>query len=451
MFFSANQNDVISVATLNRMARDLLESGLPPMWIGGEISNLTLAASGHGYFSLKDSNAQIRCVMFRNKLSQLDFRLSEGMQVELRGTVTLYEARGDYQINVDTLRAAGLGRLYEAFARLKAKLEAEGLFDNQRKQALPPSPQRVGIVTSPAAAALRDVVTTLRRRMPAIELILYPCQVQGSTAPAQIVAAINAANRRAEVDVLIVCRGGGSIEDLWAFNDEAVARAIAASQLPVVSGIGHETDFTIADFVADRRAPTPTAAAEMVSPSREALQQGLDLTRRQLERALSRLLTDKTQQLDYLGRRLQHPGDKLQQQQQKLGQYQLQLRQRLQEILRQRQWRLDSLRYRLAQGKPALPRLQQALQQRQQQLQATIHRQLAQQQLALGKLEATLLAMNPEAVLARGYAIVQNEAGKVIHSPAELHEGEAIRLQLADGSARARVELEHGTQSQLPF
>ena len=451
MFFPANQNDVISVATLNRMARDLLESGLPPMWIGGEISNLTLAASGHGYFSLKDSNAQIRCVMFRNKLSQLDFRLAEGMQVELRGTVTLYEARGDYQINVDTLRAAGLGRLYEAFARLKAKLEAEGLFDNQRKETLPANPRRVGIITSPAAAALRDVVTTLRRRMPAIELILYPTQVQGSSAPAQIVAAINAANRRAEVDVLIVCRGGGSIEDLWAFNDETVARAIAASKLPLISGVGHETDFTIADFVADRRAPTPTAAAEMVSPSREALQQGLDLTRRQLERALSRLLTDKTQQLDYLGRRLQHPGERLQRQQARLTQYRQQLQQRLQDMLRQRQWRLDALRYQLAQGKPALPRLQQVLQQRQQQLQGAVHRQLTQQQLTLGRLEATLLAMNPEAVLARGYAIVQNEAGKVIHSPAELHEGEAIRLQLADGSARARVELEHGTQSQLPF
>ncbi|MFC3534052.1 exodeoxyribonuclease VII large subunit [Vogesella facilis] len=451
MFFPTNQNDVISVATLNRMARDLLESGLPPMWIGGEISNLTLAASGHGYFSLKDGSAQIRCVMFRNKLSQLDFRLSEGMQVELRGTVTLYEARGDYQINVDTLRAAGLGRLYEAFARLKAKLEAEGLFDNQRKQPLPANPRRVGIVTSPAAAALRDVVTTLRRRMPGIEVILYPSQVQGSSAPAQIVAAINAANLRAEVDVLLVCRGGGSIEDLWAFNDEAVARAIAASKLPVVSGVGHETDFTIADFVADRRAPTPTAAAEMVSPSREALQQQLDLTRRQLERALARLLTDKAQQLDYLGRRLQHPGEQLQQQQSRLVQYRQQLQQRLQHMLRQRQWRLDSLRYQLVQGKPALPRLQQALQQRQQQLQGAVHRQLAQQQLALGRLEATLLAMNPQAVLARGYAIVQNAAGKVIHSPTELHEGEAIRLQLAEGSARARVELEHGTQSQLPF
>lgn len=451
MFFSANQNDVISVATLNRMARDLLESGLPPMWIGGEISNLTLAASGHGYFSLKDGSAQIRCVMFRNKLSQLDFRLSEGMQVELRGTVTLYEARGDYQINVDNLRAAGLGRLYEAFARLKAKLETEGLFDNQHKQALPANPRRVGIVTSPAAAALRDVVTTLRRRMPGIEVILYPTQVQGSTAPAQIVAAIHAANRRAEVDVLIVCRGGGSIEDLWAFNDEAVARAIFNSKLPVVSGVGHETDFTIADFVADRRAPTPTAAAELVSPSREALQQGLDLTRRQLERALARLLTDKSQQLDYLGRRLQHPGERLRQQRSRLDQQQQWLQHKLQSLLRQRQWQLDGLRYRLTQGKPALPRLQQALQQRSQQLHAAVHRQLAQQQLALGRLEATLLAMNPEAVLARGYAIVQNAAGKVIHSPAQLCDGEMIQLQLAEGRTHARVEQERGTQSQLPF
>ncbi len=451
MFFGASQNDVISVSSLNRMARDLLESGLPPMWIGGEISNLTLAASGHGYFSLKDAGAQVRCVMFRNKLAALGFRLQEGMQVELRGTVTLYEARGDYQINVDSMRSAGLGRLYEAYERLKAQLEKEGLFDNQRKQTIPANPRRVGIVTSPAAAALRDVVTTLRRRMPSIEVILYPCQVQGQTAAQQIAAAIATANRRNEVDVLIVCRGGGSIEDLWAFNEEPVARAIAASTLPVVSGVGHETDFTIADFVADRRAPTPTAAAEMVSPSRDAMQQQLDLTRRHLARALGRLLTDKTQRLDYLARRLQHPGDKLRRQQASLQQLEARLQRSLQQGLQQRTWRISSLQHRLQRQRPDIRRQQAGLQHQAQALQATIHQRLAHSTLALGRLEATLLAMNPEAVLARGYAIVQNAAGQVVRSPGELQFGEHVQIHLAEGVTGARIEPLHGTQSELPF
>ncbi|MCG9063437.1 exodeoxyribonuclease VII large subunit, partial [Laribacter hongkongensis] len=253
------QNNIISVSELNRIARELLETAIPPVWISGEISNLTLAASGHAYFSLKDERAQIRAVMFRNRLSQLGFRPKEGLRVEVRGTVSLYEARGDYQINVSQMQEAGLGALYAAFEALKTRLAAEGLFDNQLKRPLPAHPKVIGIVTSLQAAALRDVLTTLRRRAPQIPVVLYPTQVQGDTAPAQIVAAIEAASRRQDADVLIVCRGGGSIEDLWAFNDEQVARAIRACRLPVISGVGHETDFTIADFAADVRAPTPTA------------------------------------------------------------------------------------------------------------------------------------------------------------------------------------------------
>ena len=240
-------------------------------------------------------------------MAQLPFRPAEGMQVELKGTVTLYEARGDFQINVDQMRSAGLGRLYEAFEKLKAKLQAEGLFNPARKRPLPAHPAAIGIVTSPAAAALRDVVSTLRRRMPAIPLILYPAQVQGEGSAQQVADAIRRAGERREVDVLIVCRGGGSIEDLWSFNEEIVARAVAASPIPTVSGVGHETDFTICDFVADKRAPTPTAAAELVSPSREHLNAQLETAKRGLERALGRLLTDKSQQLDYLARRLATP------------------------------------------------------------------------------------------------------------------------------------------------
>ncbi|HAN54975.1 MAG TPA: exodeoxyribonuclease VII large subunit, partial [Betaproteobacteria bacterium] len=255
---------ILSVAALNRLVRQTLEQRLPLTWVAGEISNLTRASSGHWYFSLKDADAQVRCVMFRNRNQFIDWQPDNGMQVEVRATPTLYEPRGEFQLQVDTLRRAGLGALFEAFEALKLKLGSEGLFNADKKRGLPVFPRCVGIITSPQAAALHDVLTTLQRRMPSLPVVLYPTQVQGRDAAAQIVAALHAAYQRAECDVLIVCRGGGSIEDLWSFNDENVARAIAASPIPVVSAIGHETDFTIADFVADLRAPTPTAAAELV-------------------------------------------------------------------------------------------------------------------------------------------------------------------------------------------
>jgi exodeoxyribonuclease VII large subunit len=268
MNFNITANDVISVSSLNRMVRDLLESGLPPLWIGGEISNLTLAASGHAYFSLKDGGAQIRCVMFRHKLSLLPFRLAEGMQVELKGLITLYEARGDYQINVDTMRSAGLGRLYEAFEKLKSRLSAEGLFDAARKRPLPPHPAAIGIVTSPAAAALRDVVTTLAGACRTFRSFFTPRRYRAKAQHARLQPPSSKPRPRQEVEVLIVCRGGGSIEDLWSFNEEIVARAIAACRIPVVSGVGHETDFTICDFVADQRAPTPRRRQSWFRPAR---------------------------------------------------------------------------------------------------------------------------------------------------------------------------------------
>ena len=451
MLFSQSQNDVISVTSLNRMARDLLESGLPPMWIAGEISNLTLAASGHAYFSLKDERAQIRCVMFRNRLSGLGFRPREGMQVELRGTVSLYEARGDYQISVDLMREAGLGRLFEAFEKLKTRLAAEGLFDNQHKKPLPAHPRSIGIITSPAAAALRDVVTTLQRRMPSISLILYPAQVQGEGSAAQIAAAIDAANLRREVDVLIVCRGGGSIEDLWSFNEEIVARAIFRSSLPVISGVGHETDTTIADFVADHRAATPTAAAEMASPSRENLQRAVDTAGRRLQRALARLLTDKSQRLDFLGKRLQHPGEQLRRQQQWLNALQQRLKRSAQQNLQQQQHRLARSEYRLSHAKPRLALPQQQLAQHIRRLQQAIHHTIQQQQIKLTRHQATLNAINPEAVLQRGYAIVQDADGRIVRSPLHLQQGQHLHLRLAEGEVGASVDLAQGSQSGLPF
>ncbi|MGC0151774.1 exodeoxyribonuclease VII large subunit [Chromobacterium vaccinii] len=433
------------------MARDLLEAGMPPVWIGGEISNLTLAASGHGYFSLKDGGAQVRCVMFRHKLSQLPFRPQEGMQVELRGQVTLYEARGEFQISVGEMRAAGLGRLFEAFERLKARLQAEGLFDSARKRELPAHPAAIGIVTSPAAAALRDVVSTLRRRMPGIPLILYPAQVQGEGSAQQIAGAIRLAGERREVDVLIVCRGGGSIEDLWSFNEEIVARAVSACPIPTVSGVGHETDFTICDFVADRRAPTPTAAAELVSPNREHLAMQLEQGRRALERALARLLTDKAQQLDFLGRRLVHPGSRLQAQRERLAALSQTLRLRVRAGFEQSRWRLQLAGSRLARHRPDPAADAQALRQRQDRLRIARDRLLESRRRQLAQLAATLTALNPDAVLARGYAIVQKRDGQAVKNPAELLNHEKVTLRLAEGSTEARIEHAEGAQPELPF
>ncbi|NDP42959.1 MAG: exodeoxyribonuclease VII large subunit, partial [Aromatoleum sp.] len=257
---------VLPVGLLVSSARLLLEKHLGLVWVAGEISTFTRAASGHCYFNLKDTQAQVRCVFFRHKAQFADFALKDGLSVEVRATASIYEARGEFQLNVESIRLAGVGVLYERFARLKARLEAAGWFAAERKRSLPAFPRAVGIITSPRAAALRDVLTTLRVRWPSLSIVLYPSAVQGAGAPAEIAQAIRTANARAEVDVLLLCRGGGSIEDLWAFNEEAVAQAVYESALPIVSGVGHETDFTICDFVADVRAPTPTAAAARVAP-----------------------------------------------------------------------------------------------------------------------------------------------------------------------------------------
>ena len=305
------QPPILSVSMLNRLARERLESAFPLCWVAGEISNLTQAASGHVYFSLKDEGAQVRCVMFRNRAQLLGWRLENGQHVEARVLVSLYEARGDFQLNVETARQAGAGRLYEQFLRLKEKLEREGLFDDAGKRALPAFPTRIGIVTSLQAAALRDVLTTLARRAPHVHLTLYPTPVQGEGAAAQIASAIRAAGQHGECDLLILCRGGGSLEDLWAFNDEALARTIRASTLPIISGVGHETDFTIADFAADQRAPTPTAAAELAAPARESLLNHLLMLHAQLHRQTAHRLEQYGQRLDLLAHRLQHPAQRL--------------------------------------------------------------------------------------------------------------------------------------------
>ena len=307
---SAPETNVLSVSGLNRQVRACLESTFPLTWVGGEISNLTYAASGHVYFSLKDAGAQVRCVMWRNRAQLLGWRLENGQKIEARVLVSFYEPRGEFQLNVEAVRHAGQGDLFARFLGLKAQLEAEGLFAAEIKRPLPEYPGALAIVTSPQAAALRDVLTTLRRRAPRIRIDLYPTPVQGEGAAGKIATALQQA-ATGDCDAIILCRGGGSIEDLWSFNEEIVARAIRASRLPVISGIGHETDFTIADFAADLRAPTPTAAAEILSPDRSTLLARLQQLLRRIDRQFARGLQERAQQLDILAARLTHPAERL--------------------------------------------------------------------------------------------------------------------------------------------
>jgi len=308
---SAPPSAPLTVSELNRRSRQVLENQFGLVWVTGEISRATLAASGHWYFTLKDEGAAVDCAMFKGRAQYLEFRPENGLKVEVRARVTIYEPRGAYQLGVEQMRHAGLGALFEAFERLKARLGKEGLFDESRKRPLPPHPRAIGVVTSLAAAALRDILATLARRAPMVPVIVYPTLVQGEGAAALVARAIATANARAECDVLVVARGGGSLEDLWAFNEEAVARAIAASAIPVVSGVGHETDFTIADFAADLRAATPTAAAVAASPDREALLARLAHARSRLSRAGGRAVESASQRLDLAARRLLTPAERL--------------------------------------------------------------------------------------------------------------------------------------------
>ncbi len=431
---------VLTVSELNRMARRALEAQLPLLWVEGEISNFTRAASGHWYFSLKDANAQVRCVMFRGRNQYADFTPANGDHVEIRALPSLYEARGEFQLGAEQIRRAGSGRLYEAFLRLKAKLEADGLFDPARKRALPRFPRCLGVVTSPQAAALHDVLTALARRMPGLPVIVYPTPVQGTGAGAQIAAAIRIAGVRAECDVLLVCRGGGSLEDLWAFNDEAVARAIAASPIPVVSGVGHETDFTLADFAADLRAPTPTAAAELASPLGQELLLQLERHARQLQHHLMRKQQTEMQRLDYLARRLVHPAEQLRRQQLGLDQLSQRLGSAVRGRLTREQLHVARLSQRLVTPRHLIQREQQRLAALDSRSRRAVQGGFAQRQLTLARLASSLAHLNPEGVLARGYSIVQLDNGTVVQDAASLNAGDPIGIRFHRGRARAKVE-----------
>lgn len=436
---SPSSSPVLTVSALNSLARAAVENALPLVWVGGEISNLTRAASGHWYFSLKDERAQVRCAMFRGRNQFVDWQPANGDQVEVRAVPTVYEARGEFQLQVELMRRAGLGALFEAFERLKQKLSQEGLFESARKRALPVFPKRLGLVTSPEAAALRDVLTTLRRRAPWLPVVLYPTPVQGEGAGRKIAAAIQTAGQRGECDVLIVCRGGGSIEDLWAFNDEAVARAIAASPMPVISGVGHETDFTIADFVADLRAPTPTAAAEQVSLSREEWMQRLTALQHRLARPMHRTLASRSQAVDMAARRLVHPAQRLQARRDTLAHLGRRLGLAQAQSLSRNRWRFDTFAHRLANARPQPQAAQTELKQLQSSLSRALHQQLQNRRADVERMATHLAHLNPEAVLARGYSMVRNAQGEVIQSSAQIKLDETLDLRFHQGSAKARI------------
>ncbi|MBZ0105315.1 MAG: exodeoxyribonuclease VII large subunit [Sulfuricella denitrificans] len=435
----SNTSSIITVSELNRHAKAVLEQTFPLLWVAGEISNFTRAVSGHWYFTLKDGQAQVRCAMFRHKSQYTDFKPENGMQVEVRALVTLYEARGEYQLGVESMRRAGLGALFEAFEKLKLKLGQEGLFEQARKRAIPAFPRRIGIITSPAAAALRDVLTTLQRRMPNIPALIYPAPVQGEGAAQKIASAIQIAGQRGECDVLILCRGGGSIEDLWAFNEEVVARAIAACPIPVICGVGHETDITIADFAADQRAPTPTAAAEMATPQRADLLQRLAMLQSGLNRLTMRGLEQRMQQVDYLSRRLLHPGTRIRNQQQHLEHLKQRLARAMPRLLEQQEWRVQRLASRLTAATPATQVLAPRLLQLRQHLDRAMKSGLQRHQAGLQHLAASLQHLNPEAVLERGFSMVRNASGRIVRSSAEIALDEEISMTFAHGSAAARV------------
>ena len=432
----------ISVSELNALAKALLEDHLAGLWIAGEVSNLTRAASGHYYFSLKDSRAQVRCAMFKGAAMRLAKPLKEGDHIEVSGKISIYEARGEFQITVNEVRLKGLGQLYEAYERLKAQLQAEGAFAAERKKPLPARPQCIGIVTSLAAAALRDVVTTLKRRAPEIPVIVYPTAVQGAGSEFQIAQAIKTASQRAECDVLIVCRGGGSIEDLWAFNEEPVVRAIEACAIPVVSGVGHETDFTLADFVADVRAPTPTGAAELVSPNRQESLHRLAQAQGRLKTVLEQRYFDASQKLDWLARQIRHPRQKLDEQRTYIHKLAQTLSYSMTQNVRAHTARFERQTQALKHCRPDISVYRQDINRFQTTLSHAFRQLLAHRRQSLTAQTALLEAVSPQQILERGFSVVKNTRGQVIRNADVLKQGQKLHITFADGETDVRVTKE---------
>ena len=431
---------VLPVSVLVSSARQVLERHLGLVWVAGEVSNFTRAASGHCYFHLKDAQAQVRCVFYRHRAQYSDCTLENGLAVEVRAVPSLYEPRGEFQLTVETVRLAGRGALYERFARLKARLEAAGWFAPERKRPLPPWPRAVGIITSTRAAALADLLAMLRRRWPPLAVIVYPTPVQGEGAAPAIAQAIRTANARAEVDVLIVARGGGSIEDLWAFNEEPVARAVFESALPIVSAVGHETDFTICDFVADLRAPTPTAAAAIVAPDRDALLRQLGAAAGRLRHAQQRALERTMQRVDGLSRRLVHPAARIERQSRDTAAIAGRLARAFSHRLAGANARVDSLAqriaWRLAHPLPQAAHLAPAA------LSLVRAARVRQDgaEMRVTVLARSLAHLNPQAVLDRGYGIVTAKDGAIVKDASTLAVGDDVELAFARGTAGATIK-----------
>jgi exodeoxyribonuclease VII large subunit len=439
---SAPMRDVYSVSRLNR-EKTLLEGSFPLLWIEGEISNLSRPASGHAYFSLKDAQAQVRCAMFRGQMRGMNVVLKDGLRVVVRARVSLYEQRGDFQLIAEHVEEAGEGALRRAFELLKQRLAQEGLFDGSLKKPLPRLPRRIGLITSPSGAVVHDILTTLRRRFPAIAVTLYPVPVQGEGAAQKIAQAIALAAKRADCDVLILARGGGSLEDLWAFNEEVVARAIAASTIPIVSGVGHETDFTIADLAADARAPTPTAAAEMLSPHCNDWLEQYRRLEQQLARCMRQRLGNAAQQLDWLSTRLVHPKARIETARTKLQTLVLQMRLSQGDVLSELRRRLDTANGSLRAHTP-LPHIRaQILRQSHlaAQLAACTARRLERADERLRRAAQSLHTLSPLATLGRGYAIVETVAGdNIVRRATAVKPGERVRARLAHGTIDCLVE-----------
>lgn len=394
--FNSAEIKIFSITEINKLVKQLLQDNFPTIWVKGEISNFTEASSGHWYFSLKDDNAQVRCTMFKGQNSEVKWIPKNGDMIEAQCKIGLYEQRGDYQLNISSLQQAGLGKLFEEFNLLKQKLDNEGLFDDRHKKTLPSFPNSIGVITSPDAAVLRDIITTLERRNKSLEIIIYPTPVQGQAAPEGIIDAIKIANERNEVDVLILCRGGGSIEDLWSFNDELVARQIFSSKLPIISGVGHQTDITISDFIADLRAATPTAAAEIVSSSHEELLGNLEYFESNLTNFIRYKIDQLNQKIDLLEKGLLSPAQKI------LIQYDL----------------ITGLKNRV---------------------QMAINTQLQKYQEQIKSYKQNLSYLNPNEILSRGYSIVLNQNKKIINKSSALNLNDKIKIKFYDGNAEGKI------------
>ncbi len=430
----------LTVSELNHQARHLLESSFMQVWVEGELSGFSRPSSGHWYFSLKDQKCQIRCAMFRGANQRIRTLPREGDQIRIRGKVTLYENRGDFQIIVEHLEPAGLGALQQAFEALKARLQSEGLFDPARKKPIPATPRHIGVITSPTGAAIHDILTVLKRRCPAIPITLYPTAVQGQAATADIVQAIDRAQRHGLADVLIIGRGGGSLEDLWCFNEEAVARAIAACPIPTVSAVGHEVDVTIADFVADLRAPTPSAAAEKISPDQQDWLRRLTEQQGRLGQSARRLLQRLDNQLGHLSARLRDPRRELLEKAQRMDELELRLNKAIRNRLDQQKQKTDYLLQRMSAQSPrrTLKTASEQTQQLEERLTLAARHLLRQKDERLQHIAQTLHVVSPLATLGRGYAIVKDDNDRIVRKAGDLVTGSQITARLGHGSVSAR-------------